>query len=466
MAQKRRLQLILDGVDRITRPIRKITDRMNRMNRPVRALKRSFRDLAAASGLSNLTQSVGRLAAAMRNLALVGVATFAAFAVGMSRFIGMGDQVAKTAAAIDISSESLQEWRFAADRMGVTQEETDKGLLRFARSLGEVKLNTGSLTTILKANAPALLEQFKGVKNTDEGMNLLIDTLANIEDKNIKLALTQAALGRSGVKMAKLMTAPREEIERLLQRSRDLGIVMSDETAAAAEVAQDKLTNFMASVKGVGMTIAAAMLPEITALLGEMTAWVMENRELITTNVIPFIKGIGSGVKDLVVWLIPVVQGIKRFVSAIGGLRAVLIIVGAVLAVTLGPALVGVIGALLSPIGLVVVAIAAIGLAANLVMRHWEPVKEFFADLWEAITAPIRWIAALPGRIGNAMGGMGIPGFGAGQATAGSGQNSSVTGQIGVRIQSDQPATVESISSSPGLGLDADAGPSGLAFAG
>jgi hypothetical protein len=61
---------------------------------------------------------------------------------------------------------------------------------------------------------------------------------------------------------------------------------------------------------------------------------------------------------------------------------------------------------------------------------------------------------------------MGIPGFGADQATAGAGQNSTVSGQIGVRIESDRPATVQEISASPGLGLDVDAGPSGLAFAG
>jgi hypothetical protein len=466
MAEKRRLQLILDGVDRITAPIRRVTDRLNRMNRPVRQLKRSFRDLAAASGLSNLTQSVGRLTAAMRNLALVGAAVSAGALLMMRRFIGLGDQVAKTAAAIDISSEALQEWRFAGDRMGVSQQEMDKGLMRFARTLGEVKLNTGALTTILKANAPALLKQFQAVKTTDEGMELLIDSLSRIENQNVKVALTQAAFGRGGIKLAKLLTAPREEIDRLRQRARDLGIVMSDETAAAAEVAQDRLTDFMAAAKGVGMTIAAAMLPEITALLGEMTQWVMQNRELITTNVIPFIKGMAVAIADIVKWMIPVVQRTKAFIETIGGLRSILIVVGGILAATLGPALVGLIGALLSPIGLVVAAITGLALAANLVMKHWDPVKAFFLDLFETITAPIRWVANLPGRIGRALGGIGVPGFNAETAAAGARQTSTISGQIGVRIASDQPAVVEDISASPGLGLDVDAGPNGLAFAG
>jgi len=94
-----------------------------------------------------------------------------------------------------------------------------------------------------------------------------------------------------------------------------------------------------------------------------------------------------------------VVQGISAWIKENPKLTGVLLkVAGAVgiLASILGPLLMFLPaltagftilwGAIMGPVGIVIAAVAAVAAAAYLIYKNWEPIKEFFSNLWKSVT--------------------------------------------------------------------------------
>jgi len=77
-----------------------------------------------------------------------GVMAGAVGAAGIGLFIKKNleaaDSIAKTADTIGVTTRSLQEYRFMAERSGVATNELDKGLGAFSKRLGELRIGTGA----------------------------------------------------------------------------------------------------------------------------------------------------------------------------------------------------------------------------------------------------------------------------------------------------------------------------------
>ena len=69
----------------------------------------------------------------------------------------------------------------------------DKALQGLSRSLGDVKAGTGALITILKKLDPTLLKNLRSVQTTEEGMDILIDAMAEMDNQLERNSLAAAA---------------------------------------------------------------------------------------------------------------------------------------------------------------------------------------------------------------------------------------------------------------------------------
>ena len=154
--------------------------------------------------------------------------------------ITTGDDVAKMAAAVDLSVASLQELRFAAERSGGTVAGLDSGLVRFTKTIGEARAGTGALFTILDRIDPDTLAELQNAESTEQALNILLQRLNESEDAFDRNVIASAAFGRTaGASFAKLAV----DADNLRARFRELGGGISDELAAKAEQAQDDLTD-------------------------------------------------------------------------------------------------------------------------------------------------------------------------------------------------------------------------------
>src|SRR5699024_3571571 len=119
----------------------------------------------------------------------------------------------------------------------------------------------------------------------------------------------------------------------------------------------------------------------------EVQQWAVETGEKIREigqTIVEFVKG-------AIDWWTGLSDGMQTFIMVIGGIVVALgpiLMIASKIAAAI-PIIVGafkilgvVIAALTSPIGLVIAAVIG---AATLIFIYWEPIKEFFLNMWEAM---------------------------------------------------------------------------------
>lgn len=196
-----------------------------------------------------------------------------------------------------------------------------------------------------------------------------------------------------------------------------------------------------AAVSTVLMAALQAVAPLLPPLLDAFVQLATQAVPLLTgaiTFLAPVLMGLVTFISENMSWLGPIVLGITGLVLAIKGLAAIAAVVrGAIVAWTAVQWLLN-IAMDANPIGLIILAIAALIAIAAVVIAYWEPISGFFADLWNniwkwtsdrisairdfivnvwsgivgffsglgskigtAFTAVIDWFASLPGKIGT-----------------------------------------------------------------
>lgn len=377
---------VFTAIDKVTAPMRAMGRSVNRYasttevamaraNRSVRRVNRAY---------DNLSRKIFNL----RNAAVVAFA-----AVGVKKMLDMatatakaGDEIAKTSRQIGILPEALQEFRFAADRQGVSNEVLTKSFQLLNRNIGDVQLGQGTLTTLLNRNNPALLEQLKGVKNNTEAFEVISDAISKMPNQLQKAALAQAAFGRSGQDMLKLLEAGPDGIAALRKEARKYGGVMSNDAALASEKFVDAQTNMNFALQGLRVMVGTQLMPVVQKYIERITDWVVNNRELIQTKVQEYVAKIERGITLLVANMDNIIRVVKFATVAFLVLRGSIFLMNASMAIAKGAmfayhivtktatAAQWLLNAALSanPIGLVIVAIGALIGLVVLIVRKWE----------------------------------------------------------------------------------------------
>jgi hypothetical protein len=153
-------------------------------------------------------------------------------------------------------------------------------------------------------------------------------------------------------------------------------------------------------VRGLAYDILKELLPSMNGAAGGMDEWITANREWLKTEIITVVRdlvGIGTAFVNLVKNdIIPAITALRpawdAVVAVLGKNNAMLLAFTGVVApgiiaalFAIGKALLGLVAVLVAnPIGAAIIAIAAAGL---LIWKYWEPIKAFFADLWEGVKA-------------------------------------------------------------------------------
>lgn len=283
---------------------------IDRMTKPLRKMRRKVKNFTKASSLrvAKLGKAFFKTGAMMGKAFAAGAAIGAA-ALGASilKTAELGDEAAKTARRLGISAEALQEFRFAADRQGVSAETLNSSFLALQKRVGELKSGTGSLYGFLKKTGDkAFARQLLMAKDTGEAFEMVTKKAATISDPLKRAAFAAAAFSRSGVKMLSFMEAGTEGIKQLRLEARKYGAVISDEAAGQSEIFIDSLTNLKSSIAGIGKTFSSKLIPFLSVLMQRFADFWALNK-----------KGISLGMDKFLSFLVVTFQEIKPGVVAL-----------------------------------------------------------------------------------------------------------------------------------------------------
>jgi hypothetical protein len=204
----------------------------------------------------HIKTAMGALTAALSVGALVAAA---------SRALDYASSLAEVAQQLGVTTKDLQEYRYAATQVGISQETMDKGLAKLTVSMGQARAGVEKPKAAFKELSDLLgKDVLKSAQTAGDAIPLISDALAKVKDPSARAALEVALFGKAGQQLDTLLASGSAAIDGLRDAAQRLGLVLSEEQIANADNTADKLGELKQVLEA---NIAGAVANNATAIL-------------------------------------------------------------------------------------------------------------------------------------------------------------------------------------------------------
>lgn len=233
----------------------------------------------SASGFAGLSSAMGPVSVA---LGIMTAATTAAIAALTGLFelsssaAEFGSEIYDASQKTGLTADTLQALQTAAQQSGSSFEEITGAVSKFNVLLGEA--NEGN------EKARATLEKY-GVTatDTDHALQQAIKTIAEETDNTKQAAAAKALFKDRTAAILPVIKSFDGDLPGLINKLRDLGILIGDENVKAADAFGDQMDTLKAQLAAIGHTIGFAVLPIFLDMARSVSAWLAENKGAIAT---------------------------------------------------------------------------------------------------------------------------------------------------------------------------------------
>lgn len=226
-------------------------------------LKNQFKDIDAALG--GIGSKVSRLLAnpiVLATAAVVGLTK--AFADSTKALVDYGSEINDTAEQTGLSTDALQEYKFAAEQTGGSLASITNSVKIMTRGLDTYAATYASLGVAVKdANG-----QFR---NANDIFDDTVKALGGIQNETERSKIALELFGRNAQELIPILNMGAGGLDQLKDKARALGLVMSSETINAADELGDTTQALGATWKAFTMSLAQDALPVLNDFLGAFT---------------------------------------------------------------------------------------------------------------------------------------------------------------------------------------------------
>lgn len=261
-------------------------------------------ELVATLGLNVDEQTFNRGLLALKGLTL-GLAGIGA-AVG-SAVVGIGAVVKSTAEAAaevknlsttaNVSSDFFQGLAYAAGEVGFEIDDLRDVFLDLSERALDAKDGAEEYTKVFKTLGVTVTDGTGKLKNGEQILREVSDGFAKMPEGAERAATASKLLGETGARLLPVLLNGAAGLDEYMTKARDAGAVMSGETLKAAVEFRAESVKLEAALAGVRNEIGAELLPEFTAAVKVVAAWVRVNRKMITTPVVKFFRVLAGSVQ-------------------------------------------------------------------------------------------------------------------------------------------------------------------------
>lgn len=219
------------------------------------AFKKGFNDAARASeaGADKVEADARRMNtasgiaakgfSALKGLAVGYVASLGTQAVigAISAGLDYAASLAEQATQLGVTTNALQEYRYAGSQTGLKSAEMDMALTQLTKRLGEAAAGTKTQAEQFKKLGIDLRSANGEIIDAAEAIPLIADAMKDIASPAERAAILTDLFGKAGQKLEPLLAGGTEGITNLRNAAHELGIVLSADQIARADETADKL---------------------------------------------------------------------------------------------------------------------------------------------------------------------------------------------------------------------------------
>ena len=337
------------------------------------------------SSVGDRIQNTGqRITSVGAKITAVGAAfTGAGLAFG-KQFANAGDDIGKMSKRLGVANEALQEYGFALEQSGSNLAEFETGTRRMQRVILDAENGMKSASEALGLIG---LDSSQLVgRNTEQQFEMIASALSKVDDASRKAAIAQQLFGRAGTKLVPLFNEGPKGLAALRAEAQSLGLVLSDTDISLAEKLTDSFNRAGRAFGAIGLKIGASLAEPLSRILDRIASvsarigdFLDKNRGLVVASVQAgaAIGAVGLAITAVGAGFIAVGATVAGFGATIGGLAVAF---GGLIALPklLASATVFAFGAIVSPIGLVTIAIAGVVTAIGKLSGSFDSIGRAF----------------------------------------------------------------------------------------
>lgn len=240
-------------------------------------------DKNTEAGLKNITASAEGAKSALGKMKNDLMAIGAGVGV-----VGIGAKLAKEAIQWDVAVKKLSgitgataketsELLAVANYMGVAMEDSAGAFAKFSKNVGaakekmEVARAEGKLGTDIFSKLGYTLEDIKG-KNTVEVFKMIQERLREMKDGAEKTRVEMELFGRTGYQMHAMLNMSAEQMDKVAERAKAMGLIIDDETAAKSA----KLNRELKDLENTGKRLAVSIGHELVPVFNDYAKGVLD----------------------------------------------------------------------------------------------------------------------------------------------------------------------------------------------
>ena len=297
-----RVRLSAEGVAEVVGALKKIA---------TESAKTGKRSGAHFKGLNNVLSHTKNLIGGM--LAALSVRQLTRWIRGS---IDATDAIAKMGTRVGATTENLSALNLVARTADADLAKIGTSLAKMNKTIGEAaRGNPKAVASFSDLGLSLKLTEFKG-KDAVEVFEILSKRITALPTITERGTTAMNIFGRSGTELLRTMRDLAEEgLGAVIERARELGVLIDTDLANAAEGIKDDFELLKAQGEGIGMRFAAGLVPEISQALQIVSG---DLKQSVTVW-----EDAGMGIGRAVRWMVAVVSTSFDYVGTHIGLLAV-----------------------------------------------------------------------------------------------------------------------------------------------
>lgn len=223
--------------------------------------------------------------------------------------VGIGAKLAKEAIQWDVAVKKLSgitgataketsELLAVANYMGIAMEDSAGAFAKFSKNVGaakekmEVARAEGKLGTDIFSKLGYTLEDING-KNTVEVFKMIQERLRGMKDGAEKTRVEMELFGRTGYQMHAMLNMSAEQMDKVAERAKAMGLIIDDETANKSA----KLNRELKDLENTGKRLAVSIGHELVPVFNDYAKGVLDVAKEFETMTAEQKEAIGGIVK-------------------------------------------------------------------------------------------------------------------------------------------------------------------------
>lgn len=224
--------------------------------------------------------------------ASVAVAALGALTVAIGNSINNADAIRDLSIRIGVGTERLSEYAYAAKQTGTDIEGLGRGLKILSKNLAEAADPGSGKGKLFEALGVQVKDAAGNLKQLDVILPEIANKFKLLEDGTTKAALAQELFGKSGLELTEFLNQGADGLDDMGEKARSLGIIISEETAAAADEFNDRLADLRAQGAGFSNQVTSQLLPALNQTVEELAGLIQKGD--LAANVVTLLSSAAS----------------------------------------------------------------------------------------------------------------------------------------------------------------------------